>query len=143
MKILGVDPGKSTGLAIIEITNKKPRLTEARVSKDTTCFEWKDWLSEVDHIVVEDFKVRPGKARRGAFDYQQMETPKVISAIETLARLLDKTVILQQPSVKPIGYGFAQLKYVPGKQGVHIQDAAAHAMYFAVKRQLCLPSKLL
>lgn len=142
--ILGIDPGKSTGLAMITIDDmKKPRLTEARVSYDVSAIEYNDWLKLADYIVVEDFKVRPGKARQGSFDWSSMETPKIIGSIQTLAKLLGKTVTLQQPTIKPMGYGFAHLNYVKGKQGTHIQDAAAHAMYFAVRKKLCLPSKLL
>jgi len=145
MKILGIDPGKTTGLAMIEINpeTKKPRLIEARACMDVSGIEYNDWLKEADHIVVEDFKVRPQKAERGSFNWSQMETPKIIGSIQTLAKLLGKTIVLQQPSVKPMGYGYAHMVYVKGKQGTHIQDAAAHAMFFAVKKKLCLPSKLL
>ena len=143
MLILGIDPGRTTGLALISIHEKRATLVEALESKDMSFVENNWLLQKADYIVVEDFKVRPAKARQGAFDWQDMETPQVIGSIKTLAKLLGKTVILQQPAIKPIGYGFAHLKYVPGKKGLHIQDAAAHAMFYSVKNNLCLPSKLL
>jgi len=144
IKILGIDPGRNTGLAFIFIDdNKKPRLDRARVSKDLTAVEYNDWINEADYIVVEDFLVRPAKAKVGSFDWSPMETPKVIGSITTLANLAGKTIHLQQPTIKPVGYGFAQVKYQKGKKGLHIQDAAAHAMYFAVKQNLALPGKLL
>lgn len=144
MNILGIDPGKTTGLAVIIIDeNKKARLDLAKVSSDVTAIEYNNLLQNADIIVVEDFKVRPNKAKGGSFDWSPMETPKIIGSIETLAALLGKKVVLQQPTVKPMGYGFAHLEYVKGKPGTHIQDAAAHAMYYAVRHKLCLPSKLL
>lgn len=141
--ILGIDPGESTGLALISVTEKRPTLVEALVSKDLTGIDYNYLLQKATYVVVEDFKVRPRKAKEGAFDWQDMKTPQVIGSIKTLAKLLGKKVILQQPSIKPVGYGYAHLKYVPGKKGKHIEDAAAHAMYFGVVNKICLPSKLL
>jgi hypothetical protein len=145
VNILGIDPGKTTGLAviIIDLETKKARIDHAGVSMDITAIEYRDLIENADVIVVEDFKVRPNKAKGGSFDWSPMETPKVIGSIQTLAALIEKKVVLQQPTVKPMGYGFANMKYVKGKPGTHIQDAAAHAMYYAVRHKLCLPSKLL
>jgi hypothetical protein len=145
INILGIDPGKTTGLAVILIDpeTKKARIDHAGVSMDLTAIEYKDLLDAADYIIVEDFKVRPGKAKSGSFDWSPMETPKIIGSIQTLAALIGKKVVLQQPTIKPMGYGFANMNYVKGKPGTHFQDAAAHAMYFAVKQKLALPGKLL
>lgn len=145
MNILGIDPGKTTGLAVIIVNEetKKARIDLAETSSDLTAIEYNHLLQAADYIVVEDFKVRPNKAKKGSFDWSQMETPKIIGSIQTLAALIGKKVTLQQPTIKPMGYGFAHMIYVKGKPGTHIQDAAAHAMYFAVKRGYALPSKLL
>lgn len=144
MNILGIDPGRTTGLAVLLIDeNKKARLNKAWTSLDVTAVEYYDYIKAADIIIVEDFKVRPNKAKKGSFDWSPMETPKIIGSIQTLAALIEKEVVLQQPTVKPMGYGFAHLKYIKGKPGTHIQDAAAHAMYYAVKHKLALPSKLL
>jgi len=143
VNILGIDPGRTTGLAVLIIENKKATLDAAWTSDDLTAIEYNDFLKAADIIVVEDFKVRPGKAKAGSFDWSQMETPKIIGSIQTLAALIGKSVVLQQPTIKPMGYGFAHMIYVKGKPGTHIQDAAAHAMYYAVKHSLCSPSKLL
>lgn len=143
MLILGIDPGGTTGIALLSIKDKKATLVEALESKDLSFIENNWLLIKADHIICEDFKVRPDMARKGSFDYNNMQTPQIIGSIKTLARLLEKEVVLQQPAIKPIGYGFAHLVYKAGKKGLHIQDAAAHAMYYAVKHNLCQPSKLL
>ena len=145
MNILGIDPGKTTGLAVIIVNpeTKKARIDHAGVSMDVSAIEYYDLLKAADFIIVEDFKVRPNKAKTGSFDWSQMETPKIIGSLQTLAALIGKKVILQQPTVKPMGYGFAHMTYVKGKPGTHFQDAAAHAMYYAVKHNLANPSKLL
>lgn len=143
IKILGIDPGKTTGLAMLHIEDKKAKLDLAETSSDLTAVEYYDLLKKADFIIVEDFKVRPQKAQKGSFDWSQMETPKLIGSIQTLAALIGKKVVLQQPTIKPMGYGFARMIYKKGKPGTHIQDAAAHAMYYAVRQNLCSPSKLL
>lgn len=140
--ILGIDPGRTTGLALLSINEKRATLVEAQESKDMTAIEYNWLLVKADYIICEDFKVRPMKARKGNFDWSDMETPRVLGSIRTLSKLLGKDVVLQQPTIKPMGYGFAHLHYIAGKKGLHIEDAAAHAMYFAVKNNLCLPSKL-
>lgn len=142
MKILGVDPGKHSGVAMLEIKNKRAKLTEAYVELNVGSEKFRSLIEQATYVVVEDFKVRPGKARQGAFDWDQMETPKIIGKIELLADELGKKIILQQPSVKPVGYGYAGMKYVPGKSGMHVFDAAAHALFYLVKNDLSLPSKL-
>lgn len=145
INILGIDPGKTTGLAVLLINEetKKATLDKAWTSSDVTAIDYNDDLKLADFIVVEDFKVRPNKAKGGSFDWSPMETPKIIGSIQTLAALLGKKVVLQQPTIKPMGYGFAHILYQKGKPGTHIQDAAAHAMYYAVRHKLALPSKLL
>lgn len=140
---LGIDPGGTTGLALISVNNKIPTLVEVLESKDVKGIEFNWLIKKADLLIVENFKVRPAKARKGNFDWSDMETPRVIGSIQTLAQLSDKTVVLQEPSIKPMGYGYAHMKYVPGKKGLHIQDAAAHAMYYLVKNALALPAVLL
>jgi hypothetical protein len=64
-----------------------------------------------------------------------MITPQVIGSLTTLCKALErKAPVKQQPSIKPVGYAFAGMKYLAGKQGTHWQDALAHAVYYAVKQ---------
>ena len=134
MKILGIDPGKSTGWAIIEITNKEIKPVDQGVEKEGEVRHIHTLIEQVDIVVCEDFKLRPDKARRGVFDYSSMIAPQVIGKIELLCDITGTTLAKQQPSVKPVAYGFSGLKYVPGKKGAHWQDAYSHAVYYAVTR---------
>lgn len=139
MKILGIDPGHTTGYCVLEINNKTPKIIRAKECKDPTLEELEDLFRECDIIVCEDFLVDPSKSRVGSFDRSPMLTIQVIGAVKLLARLNGKEVVLQQNNIKPVGYGLANLKYVKKKAGVHIQDSIAHAMYYAVKQKLCSP----
>lgn len=139
MKLLCLDPGKTTGVAVLEINDKKPHPIYLDETKDVTLTDIAELFRAADLVVCENFLTRPNKARKGAFDWSDMVAPRVIGAATTLSKLYDVPLVLQSPAIKPTGYGFANLKYVRGKQGVHIQDAVAHGMYYAVKHQLCGP----
>lgn len=133
-KLLGIDPGRHIGWASVSVSDTKKLLVhEFGVSMDLTLDELSDHIKDSDLVVVESFLVRPREARKGAFDYDPMETPQVIGALKLLCRLLDTPIVEQNPSVKPVGYGFAGQKYVKGKKGQHAMDALAHAAYYAVK----------
>ena len=140
---LGIDPGGTTGLALVSVNDKKPTLVEVMASKDLTTKEYQWLLKKADLLIIENFRLRPKNARDGSFDWSDMETPKIIGAIEMWAQLNDKVLVKQEPSIKPMGYGYCHMKYVKGKKGLHIQDAAAHAMFYLVTNNLSLPSKLL
>jgi hypothetical protein len=141
IKILGIDPGRTTGLALLSLIEKELKPLAIRESRDLTCRDYLDLLQEADQIVIENFLIRPMKARTGAFDWSDMETPKVIGAIVAQLANLGKTPVFQEPSVKPPGYGLSNQHYVKGKKGLHIQDAIAHAVFFAVKNLGANPLK--
>lgn len=132
--ILALDPGKNTGWGMIRVADGRTLPTgQLGVCLDQTLLELEPQFVEADLIVCESFEVRPKLARAGAFDWDPMETPQVIGAMKALAKRLNKKVVMQSPSVKPVGYGYCGMVYVKGKKGMHMQDALAHAVYYAVK----------
>lgn len=137
MKYLGIDPGGTTGLALITVNDKRAVLSIIRKSKSETLKDARDLFDEADVIICEDWKTRPKEAQEGAFNYSSMSTPRVIGAVQVLAE--GKRFVLQQASIKPVGYGYANMKYVKGKQGMHVEDAIAHVMFFLVSSQLARP----
>ena len=137
--ILGIDPGGTTGLASISVEGRKIKLIGTRSSRDPTCLDFLDLIEEADVIVCENFLNRPGMTRSGSFDWSSNLTSQVIGSLKTLAALQKKEFVLQEPAIKPVGYGFANLKYQAGKKGTHQKDALAHAVYYAVARLHALP----
>jgi hypothetical protein len=133
VKILGIDPGKVTGLGMIEVDGKTIKLVSMRESKDVTCSDYLDLLQEADQIVLEGFLTRPKNARAGNFDWDDMVAPRVIGAVTALAHAFQKSLVIQQPAVKPVGYAWSNQRYVKGKKGQHVPDALAHAVYYAVR----------
>lgn len=139
MLILGIDPGKHTGLGMIEVIDKKIHLKTMMESLDETAVEYLDWLKQADVVVLENFLVRPRNARAGSFDWNDMVAPRVIGAVTAHLAALQKKPVLQEPAIKPAGYGFSNQRYVKGKKGQHIPDALAHACYYAVKNLKAMP----
>ncbi len=141
VKILGIDPGGTTGWARLEYDPVTKKILPGQVgeTKDTTALEIFELIKWADIVVMEDFKVRPDEARKGSFDYNSMIAPQVIGSINTLCQIASKTVVLQQPAVKPVAYGFANRKYVKGAKGQHRWDAQAHGVYYLVKSLGALP----
>lgn len=139
--MIGFDPGKSTGVAIICVEDRKITPKHIGVIRDSPKFmtEVSLLLDGVTHVVVEDFRVRPGEARRGTFDWDGMIAPVVIGRLQALCEAKNLPFELQQPALKPVGYGLSNQKYRAGAKGMHSQDALAHAVYFAVKRLGALP----
>ena len=143
MRILGIDPGKASGYSLIVLEGKTIVPTpKFGVDRDGELTSIRELIVEgVDHVVIEDFKVRPGNARRGNFDYDDMLTPRQIGRIEEICELTETPYSKQQASLKPPAYGFAGMKYSKGKKNQHWQDAFAHACYYAVKFHDARPVK--
>lgn len=133
-KLLGLDPGESTGWASVILSETGVlKVVEFGVSHDLTTYDLTDHIQNCDLMVVENFLVDPTKSRTGAFDLSDMKTIQVIGALQLQARLHGKQVALQSRTVKPVGYGYLRMKYVKGKKGMHSTDAMAHAVFWAVK----------
>jgi hypothetical protein len=140
IKILGLDPGKSTGWGMITVENRKIQLGLFGVTKDMTLREIDQHFREADVVVYEGFWINPKMAAKGDFNWDQMPAPQVIGVIlRVCAEMEISRVEKQSSSVKPAAYGFAGMKYRKGMNGMHAQDAIAHACYYAVKKLLARP----
>lgn len=135
-RILGIDPGGTTGycLAETEAIGAGPvSILDVGEVKEKFFFDWLDsWTNSfstgITHVVCEDFIARPTFV---SGRWTELPVAKQVGAIAYRAHQLNCIYVVLQPSDKPTGYKAAGLKYVKGKQGTHIQDATAHAMYVA------------
>ena len=136
-KILGLDPGVTTGWAIVEYTDDTPPvLTDCgQIPHGHIGFieAWPD-LPEFDIVICESFTLREGI--RGV----NIEPAYVIGA---LSALNEKPANYQSPSLKTLCDNDALKRlnaYVRGQQ--HARDAIRHAMVF-LKINYHLPTILL
>ena len=132
--IVGFDPGKTTGYAILSLKDRKMTPLDFGESTDETLQDLMPHIERSQIVVIEGFWINPQKARGGHFDYDDMIAPQVIGALQMKGRELGKDVHIQPSSIKPVGYGFVGKKYVKGKKGMHKWDALAHAVYYCVKK---------
>lgn len=131
MKILGVDPGGTTGYFLANFLNQKDvELIRMEAVSEGKFFQWVDLLGmpplEFDIMALEDFIARPSFT-----DGRWTELPvaKQIGALQYRCHQLGKPCVMQQPIIKPTGYALLGMKYVKGKKNMHMQDAAAHAYF--------------
>lgn len=129
-RILGLDPGLTTGWAIIEYTNDtEPDLIDyGQIPFGHIGFikEWHE-LPHFDFIVCESFTLREGI--KGV----NIEPTYVIGALEALLHEQGKEqlIIYQMPSYKTLCDNEALKRldaYMKGKQ--HARDAARHAIVY-------------
>lgn len=131
LDIVAVDPGDTSGW--IRFQNGRLRLGLWFGEKEPG----REINSEPPQIlVVENYLIRPPKMTRGKFTHawNKASAIRIIGSLQTVADLRDLKFELQEPSIKPVGYGWAGLTYVKGKQGTHIQDAASHLAHFMYKK---------
>lgn len=138
MIILGIDPGHISGTALWDSTLPPKSAQVAEIHAD----EYLSWILSIgkgEHdwkpqiIVIENYILRPEQFQNFSSKWIELPEAKQIGAAHFAAALLGVKCIEQEPAIKAAGYGFAGMKYVPGKRGTHMQDALAHACYLAKK----------
>lgn len=106
--------------------------------------------SKADIYVVEDYLIRPNDKREKdnprtyAHTWDKGTTLRFIGYIEATANAQGAEFILQQPSVKPAGYGFAGKTYKRNRRDalVHQDDAIAHLAFYLVRKRKAPPDIL-
>lgn len=141
MIILGIDPGKTTGWAVISVSDRTITPLAFGNTKDMQLIEIKLYIDEADIIVYEGWRTFKKHAESGRLNYQTVPAEQVIGSLKTLLRLRKEQPVLHEnlSGLKPVGYGWAGMKYTPGKKGMHWQDALAHAVHFAVDKRGAKP----
>lgn len=152
MRVLGVDPGVTTGIALFDTdegrftyVDEKTVLTVAPKKYRIYNSDLADWFvtAQITHgpfdiIVVENYIQRPFQkttevGRQVKFNQNlwiDQTTAKIIGMFTMYSILHAVPFYEQEPSIKPVGYGVLGNKYQQGKKGTHILDAMAHAAYW-------------
>jgi len=141
VKYLSLDPGNSTGWATfrengsaIEFGTVKGKVNfyDLLSNMQTSEPEW-------THIICENYKLYPWKSTEQA--WSQLDTVRIIGALEMFAHdhLLDLT--FQDPSVKTIAYKWAGLAVPKQKAQTHETDAYVHGIYYLQKAGIRTPQQ--
>lgn len=138
MKILGTDPGDTTGYGMIQLSDEpRPKIILKGIGEVKNEEELESLIAEADIVIIEYFRIRPDRV--DDFIYKDLHASEAIGVIKMLCRKHNKKVEMQGSQVKPMGFGFAGMRYVKGKKGTHMQDGLAHAVYYAVKKLKAIP----
>lgn len=135
-KILSLDPGGTTGYAIVEATDTGVSLLEAgQIPEDLKGFiKWydtrgrRDW----DVVVCESFILRP------SVKFPDLSPVYIIGALEALEAPWEKEITYQAPSSKPLCNDdtLKRLEFYQVGKG-HANDAIRHAIiYLRTKRHM-------
>lgn len=137
MKLLGVDPGYSTGIAVMEIPEDiiiHPNKPFHKHLLDTRTLEgyikYKDLLEEInpDVVVIEDYRLYPSVAQAKSWD--KLIEVRILGVIEYLTKELNKNYILQPPADK-FFYTDKILKQMKLYQKIrHENDAIRHILHY-------------
>jgi len=139
----GFDPGKMTGVVAVKVENKKiiPAMLPENLDEEGLFLLLEHGLStQPSMFIIEGFWLEPYKNPGKTLAWDPMYASEAIGAIKHVARRNQIPIVIQKNSVKPVGYGFANQKYIPGKKGLHWQDAMAHVYYYLVTHKIGLPA---
>ena len=124
-KIIGVDPGDTTGIAIFEsngIFDTFGQMSTEEVEQFVT-----DYAEPVFLVVVEDFTLQRGRAVQQSGS--KMKASQVIGMMRIFAAHKGARLIMQDPSKKDDGARLSQ-KFPPKNHAAsHAVDAYNHAFF--------------
>lgn len=127
-KYLALDPGHSTGWA--SFTGETGDLQEIGTCKSRQeVYELLESVMPIT-IIMEDWVTHAGVRLGG----DNMETVRVIGAVEYWAWRNKSAVHLQRNTIKPIGYKWAGIAKPKVKSQEHQADAYVHGVYFLQSR---------
>ncbi len=139
MKILGIDPGMTTGWAVAKV--HEPDHFEWIVISDPLGIKYRDfneWLwktvPKVDLVICEDYVLNPKvkKWTAAATMYNPLLTKGLVGRIEIACWHFEKKLILQEAHIKPFGFTLNKIRYPnkPSDPMRHHYDAKAHIRYY-------------
>lgn len=133
MKIISLDPGKSTGVTYWEYSDNTHdlRLLKSEVILNYLDFDW-SILKDYDLVIYEDFLLYPGKAKSMIFN--RFIPAQVIGVIKYYSYKYKKPVVVQRAVDVKKAISNEALKFFKCYTKItHTRDSARHAIYYFVK----------
>lgn len=124
--ILAVDPGDTTGWAILSMQGILADMGQVKLDK---LHDFLDSLVDIDTIVIENFRVRPGVN----FSWSELATIQVIGAFGYKAHLLKAKFVKQEPANYTIGAKWAGITIPKNHDISHQVVAYSHGTYYSHK----------
>lgn len=134
MKLLGLDPGGTTGFAFCEFSGDRASIKWLEIG-EVSGSDLGLWLRRsvplVDVVVCEDFVIRPYVKKWESTTTRSNDagTAKLVGKVQLACEWLKKPLFMYLPSDKRVGYNTLGLTYVQGKKNMHRQDAMSHVSF--------------
>jgi len=132
IKVISLDPGKSTGITYWNYEARNLCLLKAEVLKNYLDYNWAK-LRIFDLIIIEDFFLYPSKAQKLYFN--KFPAVKVIGVVEYFAYKYKKEIIFQRAiDVKKIVGNTVLKRFKCYTTSPHTRDSARHAISYFLKK---------
>lgn len=138
IRLLAIDPGKMTGVCVVEFDGSEVKVIHTDEVKMEDRFTFingalsRDEYGKIDKVVIEDFKITPGTGKLGSPDWSL----RIIGAVELMCDLRGIPLTKQFPSNAKAFSTNEKLRAVgmwhKGGAG-HANDSLRHAMLYMVK----------
>ena len=140
--ILSIDPGDTTGFVLANCVDKKINLQDFGHWKYDEVYKKLCDNRTVDVLLVENYLIRDQKVARGYTHSWAKPTPlRIIGACEFIASNFHAKLVLQEPSIKPVGAAYCGWDGKP-KKGEHWKDAMVHLKYYLVTKHDFPPERM-
>jgi len=128
MMILGIDPGGTTGLAMLDVRSPREWSIETREMPADEALDWLHWellhSGDVDLVAIERFFISARTARLSA----QHDAIEIIGAVRMCCRATDTDMVRQSPADAKTVWPDHRLQSAGiTVRGEHARDAARHA----------------
>lgn len=136
MRYGALDPGASTGYAIYVDDKPVEMGTIPWGHNAQGVYNWLDFNYDLDVLIVENYRILPEEfeGKRRANTWSESHESQIIGMARYACFHYDIELVIQEPSIKPAGYGYCGMKYVKGKKGMHKEDALAHGMFWYMEK---------
>jgi hypothetical protein len=134
--VIAVDPGDAhVGMAIWSKTRGIQLLRASEFDADKWLSLFAKLVENVDIVVIEEFRLYPGKAKSQA--WSPMATAEMIGAMKWIAHEAGKPVILQGADIKNPTRRQCKARGLTWKhKSVHASDAILHLQHYIIRQEL-------
>jgi len=135
VKYLALDPGNATGWATFAADGSAVGFGTWHGKKEV----YNGLLPDLKAVIIENFKLYPWKSMEQA--WSQLDTVRIIGAVEHYCYLNELELVFQDPSVKAIAYKWAGMTPPKNHKLSHETDAYVHGVYYLQKAGIRTPQQ--
>jgi len=132
---LALDPGKTTGWATF--AEDGSGITMGQYNAEQLINFMDETTAKI--IITEDYRLFPWKLKEQA--WSKLDTVRLIGMIQYWCYKTQRTLILQDPNIKSIGYMWAGIPKAGAHKNSHERDAYVHGVYYLQKNGIRRPQQ--